>query len=60
MKKDNLGFRTEKKEKFKRLYPSITNEDLFYREGNEREMIEMVGFKLGKTTQELLGIIIEL
>ena len=60
MKKDNLGFRTEKKEKFKRLYPSITNEDLFFREGNEREMIEMVGFKLGKTTQELLGIIIEL
>jgi len=60
MKKDNLGFRTEKKEKFKRIFPAITDEDLFFREGKEREMIEMLGYKLGKTNQELLGIIIEL
>ena len=60
MKKNNLGFKTEKKAKFKRIFPVITNEDLFFREGEEREMIEMLGYKLGKTNQELLGIIIEL
>ena len=60
MKKNEFGFRTEKKEKFKRIFPDITDEDLFFREGKEREMIEMLGYKLGKTNQELLGIIIEL
>ena len=60
MKKKKLGFRTEKKEKFKRKFPAITDKDLFFREGQEREMIEMLGFKLGKTNQELLTIIIEL
>ena len=60
MKKNEFGFRAKKKEKFKRIFPVITNEDLFFREGEEREMIEMLGYKLGKTNQELLGIIIEL
>jgi len=60
MKKNEFGFRAEKKEKFKQIFPVITNKDLFFREGKEREMIEILGYKLGKTSQELLGIIIEL
>ena len=48
MKKNEFGFRTEKKEKFKQIFPVITDKDLRYREGEEREMIEMLGYKLGK------------
>jgi len=58
--KNEAGFRTEKKEKFKQIFPAITDEDLIFREGREREMIEMLGYKLGKTNQELLKIIITL
>jgi len=60
MMKNEVGFRTEKKEKFKQIFPVITDEDLIFSEGREREMIEMLGYKLGKTNQELLGIIITL
>jgi hypothetical protein len=60
MMKNEAGFRTEKKEKFKQIFPAITDEDLIFREGREREMIEMLGYKLGKTNQELLKIIITL
>ena len=58
--KNEVGFRTEKKEKFKQIFPAITDKDLIFREGREREMIEMLGYKLGKTNQELLRIIITL
>lgn len=60
MKKGRSGFKTEQKEKFKLKFPVITDKDLGYIEGKEREMIEMLGFKLGKTNQELLGIIVDL
>ena len=60
MKKNEVGFKAEKKEKFKRIFPFITDKDLLFREGEERQMIEMLGYKLGKTDQELLSIIIEL
>lgn len=54
------GFWNEKKEKLKQKYSIITNEDLCFREGKEKEMIEILGNKLGKTNQELLSIIIAL
>jgi hypothetical protein len=60
MKKNEVGFRAEKKEKFKQRFPIITDKDLRFQEGKEREMFEMLGYKLGKTNQELLYIIIEL
>ncbi|HBH84210.1 MAG TPA: general stress protein CsbD [Bacteroidales bacterium] len=60
MKRKEVGFRTEKKGKFRQLFPKITESDLYFQEGQERRMIEMLGNKLGKTTQELLSIIIEL
>jgi len=60
MKKIEVGFKSEKKEKFKQKYPIITDKDLRFQEGRESEMIEMLCSKLGKTDQEILRIIIEL
>jgi hypothetical protein len=53
-----IGFWDEKKEKLKTKYPTITDEDLNFYEGKEREMIEQLSYKLG-TTKEELSIIIE-
>jgi uncharacterized protein YjbJ (UPF0337 family) len=52
------GYWEQKKEKLKQKFPNITEEDLRYREGKEKEMIEMLGYKLGKSQQELLNIIV--
>ena len=52
-----VGFWDEKKGKLKQKYPIITDADLKYIEGKEREMIEMLGYKLGKTKEELVYII---
>ena len=53
-----IGYWDKKKEKLKQRFPIITDEDLRYREGKEKEMIEMLGYKLGKSKQELLNIIV--
>jgi hypothetical protein len=53
-----VGYWDDKKEKLKQRFPNITDEDLRYREGKEKEMIEMLGNKLGKSKQELLNIIV--
>ena len=60
MKNKEIGFGTIKKEKFRQKFPVITDKDLNYQEGKEREMIELVGYKLKKTNQELLRIIVDL
>ena len=52
------GYWDKKKEKLKEKFPHITDEDLRYREGKEKEMIEMLGYKLGKSKEELLNIIV--
>jgi uncharacterized protein YjbJ (UPF0337 family) len=52
------GYWDKKKEKLKQKYPIITDDDLSYREGKEKEMIEMLGNKLGKSKLELLTIIV--
>lgn len=54
------GYWNEKKTKLKQRYPSITDEDLLFREGKEQEMLEMLGYKLGKTKEELASIIVAL
>ena len=53
-----IGYWDQKKEKLKEKFPAITDEDLRYREGKEKEMIEMLGNKLGKSKLELLNIIV--
>jgi uncharacterized protein YjbJ (UPF0337 family) len=55
-----IGYWNGKKEKIKQKYPVITDEDLDFHEGKELEMIEMLGYKLGKTKDEMRKIIVEL
>jgi hypothetical protein len=57
MDKNTIGFWNWKKEKLKQKYPIITDEDLKFNEGKEKEMIEILGYKLGKTKEELVHII---
>jgi hypothetical protein len=55
-----IGYWNKKKEKLKQKYPIITDEDLHFNNGKEKEMIEMLGYKLGKTEEELRNIIVAL
>jgi hypothetical protein len=57
MDTNEIGYWNERKEKLKQKYPDITDEDLCYQDGKEKEMIEMLGYKLGKTNEELVTII---
>ena len=41
-------------------YWDIKKEKLTYPEGKEREMMELLGNKLGKSKQELVSIIVKL
>jgi len=60
MNTNRIGYWDGKKEKLKQKYPVITDEDLRYYEGKEKEMIEMLGYKLGKSKEELLSIIVSI
>lgn len=51
------GYWNEKKEKLKQKYASITDQDLIFYEGKEKEMIEMLEYKLGVSKLELAKII---
>ena len=55
-----IGFWNSKKEKLKQQFQIITEEDLQFREGKEKEMMEMLCNKLGKSKEELRNIITEL
>ena len=52
-----VGYWNEKKGKIKQKYPVVTDEDLNFHVGKEAEMIEMLGYKLGKTKDEMRRII---
>jgi len=56
----NEGYWNKKKGKLKQKFPAITDADLSYQEGKENIMMEMLGYKLGKSKQELIGIIVDL
>ena len=60
MNNNLIGYWNNKKEKLKLKYPDITEKDLRYNEGKEKEMLEILGYKLGKTKEELLTIIVAL
>jgi hypothetical protein len=60
MKTYSVRYWNDKKEKLKKKFKNLTDKDLSFNEGNEKEMIEIVGNKLGKSKQELLKIIITL
>ncbi len=52
-----LGYWNAKKEKIKQKYPTISDHDLNFYEGKEKEMIENLEYKLGITKLELAKII---
>lgn len=57
MYSNSEGYWHEKKEKLKQQYPNITEDDLQFNEGKEMVMMEMLAYKLGKTTDELRYIL---
>jgi hypothetical protein len=60
MERRIIGYWDIKKEKLKMLYPGITEDDVTYPEGKEKEMMELLCNKLGKSKQELVSIIVKL
>jgi hypothetical protein len=58
MRSNSVRFWKIKKEKLLKKYKNLTDRDLRFDVGNEQEMMEILGNKLGKTKQELLKIII--
>jgi hypothetical protein len=60
MRTNTVRYWKEKKEKLLKKYDNLTDRDLYFDEGNEKEMIEKISSKLGKNIKELLSIIITL
>ena len=60
MEKNVRGYWNKKKVKLKQKFPAITDEDLSFMEGKENVMMEILGYKLGKSKQELISIIVDL
>jgi len=60
MRNKTVRYWDDKKDKLKQKFANLTDKDLSFNLGNEKEMIESLGQKLGKTKQELLKIIITL
>ncbi len=60
MRNKTVRYWDEKKDKLKQKFENLTDKDLSFNLGNEKEMIEMLVQKLGITKQELLKIIITL
>ncbi len=54
---NNKGYWNTKKGIIKQKFPFISDEDLNFHEGKEVEMIEMLGYKLGKTKDEMRLIV---
>jgi hypothetical protein len=54
---DTTGYWNVKKEKLKKVFPSIKDEDLCFGNNKEQEMMEMLQIKLRKSKEELRQII---
>jgi hypothetical protein len=54
------GYWNEKKEKLKKKYSTINDQDLIFYDGKEKEMIELLGYKLSISKLELCKIIDDL
>lgn len=60
MRTNSVAYWKEKKEKLLKKYKNLTDKDLRFDVGKEKEMIEVLSQKLGKSRQELLNIILTL
>ena len=52
-----MGYWNLKKEKIKLKYANLTDQDLNYCEGKEKEMNEILAYKLGITKLELVKLL---
>ena len=60
MKTNATGYWNQKKEKLKQKYAVITDEDVRLIDGKEKEMMEMLCYKLEKSKAELVNILVSL
>ena len=60
MNTNTIGYWNKKKEKLKKKFSIITDDDLNFGYGKEKEMLEILGYKLGKTKDELRNILVVL
>jgi len=60
MRRNAAGYWDDKKEKLLKKYKNLTDRDLCFNLGREDEMMEVLSYKLGKSRQELLSIIVML
>jgi hypothetical protein len=60
MKNSPIGYWNVKKERLIQKYPYLTPSDLEYSLGKEKEMIELLGYKMGLSKQALLNIIVSI
>jgi len=60
MRRNAAGYWDDKKEKLLKKYKNLTDRDLRFNLGREDEMMEILSYKLGKSRQELLSIIVML
>ena len=58
MRAESIGYWKDKKGKLLKRYKNLTDKDLRFDLGKEKEMIEILSYKLGLTDQELLTIIV--
>jgi hypothetical protein len=58
--KPDRGYWNSRKEKLLRKFENLSYEDLDFKLGEEKAMIESLSTKLGKSNQELLNLIISL
>jgi len=60
MKSAKGGYWNTRKEKLLKKFENISQKDLDYNLGEEKEMLEELSIKLGKSDKELLNLIISL
>jgi hypothetical protein len=60
MRRNAAGYWDDKKEKLLKKYKNLTDRDLRFNLGREDEMMDILSYKLGKSRQELLSIIVML
>jgi hypothetical protein len=60
MKPEKGGYWNTRKEKLLKMYKSLSQKDLDFKEGEENVMLANLSSKLGKSKEELLKMIIML
>jgi hypothetical protein len=57
MENNTIGFWNKRKEVLKEKFPTISDDDLSFSDGKEKEMMELLSYKLGKSEEELRFIV---